>query len=156
MTKTSLAAAAALASLLAIAGPVMAHGSKDLGTVHFPTSCTPKAQELFDQAMLFQHSFWYSASGRAFEDVLKADPKCAIAYWGYAQSLLANPFNPTPAKNLPLGLETVKRGQAVGAKTQRENDFLASIGAYYADYDKLDQRKRAQVYLAAMEKLAKS
>ncbi len=156
MTRTSLAVAAALASLLA-AAPGLAHESRDqLGKVHFPTSCKPEAQALFDQAMLFQHSFWYSASGRAFEDVLKADPGCAIAYWGYAQSLLANPFNPTPPKNLSLGLETVRRAQAVGAKTQRENDFIASIGAYYADYDKLDQRKRAQAYLAAMEKLAKS
>ena len=154
MTKTPFAAAA-LASLLAT-GPAVAHGAKELGAVHFPTSCTPRAQELFDQAMLFQHSFWYSASARAFEDVLKADPKCAIAYWGYAQSLLANPFNPTPAKNLPLGLETVRRAQAVGAKTRRENDYIASIGAYYADYDKLDQRKRVQNYLAAMETLAKT
>ena len=157
MTKTSLAAGAALASLFAVAGPAIAHGAKDqLGTVHFPTSCTPEAQAAFDRAMLFQHSFWYSASARAFEDVLKSDPGCAIAYWGYAQSLLANPFNPTPARNLPLGLETVRRGLTVGAKTQRENDFIASIGAYYADYDKLDQRKRAQNYLAVMEKLAKS
>lgn len=156
MTKTALAGAAALASLLA-AGPCQAHeGREQLGKVHFPTSCTPQAQSLFDRAMLYQHSFWYSASGRAFEDVLKADPACAIAYWGYAQSLLANPFNPTPPKSLALGLETVRRGQALGAKTRRENDFLASIGAYYADYDKLDQRKRAQAYLAAMEKLAKS
>jgi tetratricopeptide (TPR) repeat protein len=155
MTKTAVPIAAALALLFATR-PGLAHEAQALGTVHFQTSCTPQAQALFDKAMLFQHSFWYSASGRAFEDVLKADPGCAIAYWGYAQSLLANPFNPTPAKNLPLGLETVRRGQAVGAKTQRENDFIASIGAYYADYDKLDQRKRAQVYLAAMEKLAKS
>jgi len=154
MTKTR--AAATLAILLS-AAPGLAHESKEqLGKVHFQTSCNAQAQVAFDQAMLYQHSFWYSASGRAFENVVKADPGCAIAYWGYAQSLLANPFNPTPAKNLPLGLETVRRGQAAGAKTQRENDFIASIGAYYSDYDKLDQRKRAQNYLAAMEKLAKT
>src|SRR6267142_717574 len=155
MTRTPLAVAGALASLLATA-PGLAHESEELGKMHFATSCNPEAQALFDKAMLFQHSFWYSASGRAFEDVLKTDPACPIAYWGYAQSLLANPFNPTPPKNLALGLETVRRGQAAGAKTQRENDFIASIGAYYADYDKLDQRKRAQAYLAAVEKLAKS
>jgi hypothetical protein len=154
MTKTR--AAATFASLLSAALPGLAHEGKELGAMHFQTSCNAQAQAAFDRAMLFQHSFWYSASGRAFEEVLKADPGCAIAYWGYAQSLLANPFNPTPAKNLPLGVETVKRGQALGAKTQRENDYIASIGAYYADYDKLDQRRRAQNYLAAMEKLAKS
>ena len=155
MTRTSLAVAAALACLWASAKPGLAHEGGDLGTMHFQTSCTPEAQALFDKAMLLQHSFWYSASGRAFHDVLKADPACAIAYWGYAQSLLANPFNPTPPKNLALGLQTVQKGLAVGAKTQRENDYIASIGAYYTDYDKLDQRARLQVYLGAMEKLAK-
>src|SRR5262249_31808108 len=156
MTRTT-ATAATLASLLSVAMPGLAHeGKEQLGKVHFQTSCNAQAQAAFDQAMLFQHSFWYSASGHAFEEVVKADPGCAIAYWGYAQSLLANPFNPTPPKNLPHGLETVRKGQALGARTQRENDYIASIGAYYADYDKLDQRKRAQNYLAAMEKLAKT
>jgi hypothetical protein len=53
-----------------------------LGKVHFATSCEPQAQELFDRAMLYQHSFWYSASRRTFEEVLKEDPRCAVAYWG--------------------------------------------------------------------------
>mgnify|MGYP003694385991 CR=1 FL=1 len=44
-------------------------------------------------AMLYQHSFWYRASQKTFEDVLKADPECAIAYWGIALSLLWNPHS---------------------------------------------------------------
>ena len=64
---------------------------KKLGTVHFETSCKPEAQKLFNRAMLYQHSFWYRASQKVFEDVLKADPECGIAYWGIALSLLWNP-----------------------------------------------------------------
>ena len=56
--------------------------------MQFETSCKPAAQKLFNQGMLYQHSFWYRASQRTFEDVLKADPKCAMAYWGIALSLL--------------------------------------------------------------------
>ena len=37
--------------------------------VHFETSCTPEAQKLFDRGMLYQHSFWYRASQKTFEDV---------------------------------------------------------------------------------------
>jgi hypothetical protein len=59
--------------------------------VHFEVSCTPAAQELFDRAMLYQHSFWYRASKDAFEEVAKADPACGMAYWGVALSLLWNP-----------------------------------------------------------------
>src|SRR5229473_2399737 len=42
----------------------------------------------------------------------------------------------------------------VGAKTQRERDYLDALGAMYADYDKVDHRTRTQAYAKAMEQLA--
>jgi hypothetical protein len=127
---------------------------KQLGRVHFETSCSPAAQKLFDQGMLYQHSFWYSAAKRTFEEVLKADPQCAIAYWGVALSNLYNPHAPPPPENLPLGLDAVQKGKALGAKTQRERDYIDAIAAMYMDYDKLDHRTRVQNYLKAEEQLA--
>src|SRR5204863_3560340 len=127
---------------------------KQLGKVHFATSCKPQAQKLFDRGMLYQHSFWYSASRRTFEEVLKTDPQCAIAYWGIALSYLYNPHAPPPPENLPLGLEAVKKGQALGAKTQRERDYIDAIAAMYVDHDKVDHRTRVQNYLKAEEQVA--
>src|SRR5450755_1458911 len=156
MNRIVIIAAAVFGATMAMTNGARAHeGGESLGKVHFPTSCTPEAQVIFDRAMLYQHSFWYSASRRAFEEALAADPGCAIAYWGVAQSLLANPFNPTPPKNLIDGQSAIQKARDLGAKTQRENDFIAAIGAYYASDDKLDQRARAQAYLAAMEAVAK-
>jgi hypothetical protein len=57
-----------------------------LGTVHFPTSCNETAQRRFDCGMRYQHSFWYRESRGIFDDVIKADPECGIAYWGIALS----------------------------------------------------------------------
>src|SRR3954465_15144549 len=91
-----------------------------LGTVHFETSCKPEAQKHFNRAMLYQHSFWYRASQQVFEDALKADPECGIAYWGIALSLLWNPHVPTPAKNLAEGAAMIVKGKSVGARSQRE------------------------------------
>lgn len=127
---------------------------KKLGTIHFETSCSPEAQKLFDRGLLYQHSFWYRASQKFFEDTLKADPRCGIAYWGIAQSLLANPFNPTPAKNLVEGLDATQKGKEVGAKTQRERDLIEAMGTFYMDFDRLDQRTRAQAYVKAMAEAA--
>lgn len=152
MIKTSLAIAAVVATGFTL--PAFGQVDKKLGTVHFETSCNPEAQKLFDQAMLYQHSFWYRASQKVFEDALKADPNCSIAYWGIAQSLLANPFNPTPPKNLADGLAATQNGKQVGAKTQRESDLIAAMGVFYADFDKLDQRSRSQAYVKAMEEVA--
>src|SRR6476619_580926 len=90
-----------------------------LGNVHFATSCNETAQRRFDRAMRYQHSFWYTESKEIYEEALKADPECAIAYWGIALSLLNNPHSPVPAPNLPLGLAAIEKAKANNAKTQR-------------------------------------
>jgi hypothetical protein len=43
---------------------------------------------------------WYSASQKLFENTLKIDPNCAIAYWGIALSLLDNPLGSRRAMEL--------------------------------------------------------
>ncbi len=146
---------AALTSGLTLASPAVAQSDgQQLGKVHFSTSCTPEAQKLFDRAMLYQHSFWYRASQRTFEEVLKKDPECGIAYWGMALSLLWNPHAVPPAKNLSEGMAAVTKGRAVGAKTQRERDYLEAIAVMYTDHDKVDHRTRLLAYAKAMEQLA--
>ena len=104
--------------------------------------------------MRYQHSFWYKQSHELFEETLKADPECGIAYWGMALSLWNNPHNPPPAPNLPLGLAAIEKAKAVGAKTQRERDFIDALAVLYTDYDKIPYGKRLQAYGKKMEALA--
>ena len=129
-------------------------GDKQLGAVHFETSCNEVAQRRFDRAMRYQHSFWYRQSQEIFEEALKADPKCAIAHWGVALSLLYNPHAPPPAENLPLGLAALQKGKALGAATQRETDYIDALLVFYTDHDKIDHRTRVLAYLKAIEALA--
>src|SRR5438309_5581103 len=158
MIRTSLATAlaATVAAGLASAPPAFAQDESDqrLGTVHFMTSCNETAQRRFDRGMRYQHSFWYQQSKEIFEDAIKADPECAIAYWGIALSLLYNPHSPPPASSLPLGLAAIQKGKEVGAKTQRERDYIDALAVMYTDYDKLPHGARVQTYLKAMEALA--
>jgi tetratricopeptide (TPR) repeat protein len=153
--RTTLAMAVALSAGLSLSQTAYGQaGDEKLGKVNFETSCTPEAQKLFNGGMLYQHSFWYRASQRAFEDVLKADPECGIAYWGIALSLLWNPHTAPPAKNLADGSAVIAKGKSVGAKTQRERDYLDALGVMYADYETIDHRTRLQAYARAMEQLA--
>jgi tetratricopeptide (TPR) repeat protein len=156
MIRSSLAAAVAATFAAATAPSATAQEAAEqrLGNVHFETSCNETAQRRFDRGMRYQHSFWYSASKDIFEEVLKADPNCAIAYWGIAQSLLLNPFGVPPAANLAEGLAALEKAKAIGAKTPRENEFIAALAAFYTDYDKVDHRTRVGRYLKAMEALA--
>ena len=51
-------------------------------------------------------------------------------------------------------LAAIEKGKAIGAKTQRERDYLDALGVMYADYDKVDHRTRLLAYAKAMEALA--
>jgi hypothetical protein len=156
MLRSSLAAAFSAILLAGITQSAAAQEAAEqrLGAVHFETSCNEAAQRRFDRGMRYQHSFWYRASKEIFEEALKADPECAIAYWGIAQSLLLNPFGVPPAANLAEGLAAIQKAQAIGAKTPRERELIDALGAFYTDYDKLDHRTRVQAYLKAMAAVA--
>src|SRR6266852_2627586 len=129
-------------------------GAQELGRVHFQTSCTPQAQEKFDRGLAMVHSFFYPDSVQAFTEAANADPQCAIAYWGIAISHRPNPLIlPLAAAVLKNGWEAAEKGKAIGAKTERERDWLAAIELYYRDHDKVDQTARGLAYEKAMEQL---
>jgi hypothetical protein len=124
------------------------------GKVHFATSCNEIAQRRFDRGMRYQHSFWYAESKEVYQEAIKADADCAIAYWGIALALLNNPHSAIPAPNLPPGLAAIEKAKAIGAKTERERDYVDALAVMYVDYDKIPQQARVQSYLKKMEALA--
>src|SRR5499433_1438966 len=99
-----------------------------LGRVQFKTSCTPEAQKQFERALAMLHSFFFPETVKAFSAIPETDPKCAIAYWGIAISQRPNPLvGPFDAATLKRGLDAIEKGKAIGAKTQRERDWLAAL-----------------------------
>ena len=125
-----------------------------LGAVRFPTSCTPAAQRQFERAVALLHSFWFSESSKAFATIAQTDPSCGIAHWGSAVTLFGNPFTwPLTGKALTDGWAAVDRAKTAGAKTAREQDYIAAVEAFYKDADKIDHRTRALAYEKAMEQV---
>jgi tetratricopeptide (TPR) repeat protein len=143
-----------LALLLSLAAvPALAHEEK-LGQVRFPTSCDPAVQPLFERGVALLHSFWFPEGMKTFQEVLKRDPSCSIAYWGIGVNRLLNPFGGQVAEAVALqGQEAVEKGIAAGANTERERDYIAAIAAFYG-HDRAPFRARALRYEAAMERLA--
>jgi hypothetical protein len=125
-----------------------------LGHVHFDTSCNDVAQRRFDRAMRYQHSFWYREAREIYLDAAKADESCAIAFWGVALTYLDNPHNPIPDPNLASGLAAIDRAVAIGAKSERERDYIDALALMYRDYATRGHAQRIRAYLDAMEKLA--
>lgn len=151
--KACLPALLTLSAVLA-SPAVGQEAGRQLGTVHFQTSCNEVAQRRFDRAMRYQHSFWYTQAREVFEEAQKADPACGIAYWGVALSLLGNPHSAIPTQNLAPGLEAIRKAQSVGAKSEREREFIAALARMYVDYEKVPHRARVMSYFEAMTSLA--
>src|SRR5262252_10342681 len=133
-----------------------ARSPEKLGHVLFKTSCSVEAQKQFDRALAMLHSFFFPETVKTFSAIPQTDPSCAIAYWGIAISQRPNPLIPPfPAEALKRGLEAVEKGEAIGAKTPRERDWLAALKAFYKDYETVDQDTRSKNYEKAMEALVR-
>ncbi len=130
------------------------HKAEKLGKVHFPVSCTAEAQQQFDRAVSMLHSFWYPQGLKAFEEVTKTDPTCAMAYWGMAISRRTNPLVGSPDRAaLQEGLDLIAKAKAAGAKTRRERDYIAAMETYYRDGETRDYRTRVLDYEKAMQEM---
>ena len=125
-----------------------------LGIVQFPTSCSPKEQKNFERAVALLHSFAYSAAEKAFTDVAKADPKCAMAHWGIAMTYF-HPLWPPPIAEAEVarGQAEIERATQLGG-SERERGFIEALKLIYMNADSVPYRKRADAYALAMGKLA--
>ena len=128
-----------------------------LGTVEFPNSCAGATKVKFARGVAMLHSFWYSAAEQTFQEVAAEDPACAaIAAWGFASILMSNPLAGigASAKDAPRASAAIEKGRAIGAKTERERDYLDAVAAYYDNFATRTERERQLGRAKAYEALA--
>src|SRR5438270_3700754 len=128
-----------------------------LGTVHFPVSCSASVQKPFTRGVALLHSFWYEEAEKEFIEIAKDDPKCAMAHWGIAMSIWHQLWNEPDAKVIARGIEEGNTAKKLAVKaTLREQAFIAAITAFYSDSEKSDHKARAKAYSEAMKKVYES
>ena len=132
------------------------HGSLNsaaLGSVDFPTSCSPAVRQDFNRAVALLHSFWYKKSEEAFVAIAKADPSCAMADWGVAMSHFRQLWDSPNSADVGIAWPAVLRAKSTGAKTQRERDYIGAIETLYRDSDKRPYADRALDYEKSMQRI---
>jgi hypothetical protein len=158
MTRVTLAAAGLI---LSTSVSFAQHGhppvaTERLGTVHFPTTCSPSVAPKFDRAVALLHSFEFGASIRAFNEVLAADSTCAMAHWGIALSRWTNPMT-LGNRAVPLlqqGRQSVEAAQRLAPRASaRERGYINAVSKLYEDFESKDQRTRILAYERAMNEL---
>ncbi len=127
--------------------------AEKLGTVNFSVSCVASQQAAFNRGVALLHDFWYDRAEQQFQAIADADPTCAMAYWGQAMSLWHQIWDRPSEATMQRGLALVQKGQKIGAKTQRERDYLNALALFYQNPGTSSFEIRVNAYSNAMEKL---
>ncbi|HEU5403040.1 MAG TPA: hypothetical protein VFU86_16910 [Terriglobales bacterium] len=126
-----------------------------LGTVSFANTCTPAVQAKFNRALALQHSFTFPDAEKGFQEVLAADPTCAMAHWGIAMSLYHELWEAPGPADLVRGSAELAQAEKMKA-SPREHEYISALATYYRDSDKLSPQVRAKAYSEAMASVAQN
>jgi tetratricopeptide (TPR) repeat protein len=125
-------------------------GSEEgFGRVHMDISC-PLAVAEFDRALALLHNFWYVHALERFNQVLKIDPGCAMAYWGAAMTYNHPFWDPPSQADETAGWTLVQKGLSVPQASAREKLYLAAVDALYKNAGAGSKSVRDQNYRDAM------
>jgi tetratricopeptide (TPR) repeat protein len=125
-----------------------------LGAVSFPVSCNERAQGFMTRGVGLLHHMTYMAAEKFFNDAMRADPDCVLAYWGVAMTYI-HPLWPdvTSETQFARAVELIASAESIGAKTPREAAYLAAVKAYYENAEKRSERERLVAFDAAWKKV---
>jgi len=127
--------------------------SEQLGKVFFPVSCAPASQKAFERGIALLHSFEYEDAQEQFIEITKSDPTCAMAHWGVAMTLFHQIWEEPLDDSLRQGQAEIDKAQKIGAKTEREQEYISALALFYRDPAKNDHANRTAAYSEAMGKL---
>jgi hypothetical protein len=115
------------------------HEEQGLGTVEFPISCAPEAQEEFERGVALLHHMMYVEARNTFKALAEEHPECAMAKWGVAMTLFQPlwPTRPSP-EALAEGWEAVQAAKELAPDDERERAFIAATEAFFQDPESTD------------------
>jgi tetratricopeptide (TPR) repeat protein len=131
-----------------------APSAQQFGTITFPTSGAPAAQEPFLTGVKALHNFQFDEAAEAFRKAQQLDPGCAMAYWGEAMSHnhpLWAQQDLESAKKILDRLDPAPEGRIAKALLPKEKAFFEAMHQlYFSPGDKLARDHAYSEALARM------
>jgi tetratricopeptide (TPR) repeat protein len=113
-------------------------------------SCAPGVAVEFDRALALLHNFWYVRALERFNQVLRKDSECAMAYWGAAMTYNHPFWDPPSRADETAAWALVQKGLSASEASPREKLYLAGVAALYKDAGAGSKSTRDQNYRDAM------
>jgi hypothetical protein len=111
-----------------------------LGTINFPTSASAAAQPTFLAGTKALYNFEFDLAAEAFQQVEKAEPGFALAYWGEAMSFnhpLWAEQDLAKARRALEKLAPTAAARAAKAPAGKERDLVEAVDVLFGAGDKL-------------------
>lgn len=129
---------------------------EDLGTHHHPITTTSElAQRYFNQGFRLVYGFNHKEASRAFKEVARLDPQCAMAYWGLALSLGPNINDLMDASRGKKAYAAIQQAVALARYAgEHERAYIQALATrYIAAPEEADRAKLDTSYADAMRSL---
>ena len=127
-----------------------------VGSLDFPTSGSPEAQQHFLRGVAILHSFGWKQAIAEFQAAQRLDPDFAMAYWGetlcYNHPLFGSPPDDDNPRAVLQRLGASRDERLAKAPTDREKGFLAAVEVLWGEEGAYDDRRVA--YMEAMHQLS--
>jgi tetratricopeptide (TPR) repeat protein len=127
--------------------------SSKLGEINIEVSGNEKAVPLFEEGLMFLHSFEFDDAAEKFREAQAADPSFGMAYWGEAMTEnhpLWREQEYETAKEILAKLGESEEERSAKFKTEIEKDLYAAIQVLYGEGTK---KERDLAYSAFMKDL---
>jgi tetratricopeptide (TPR) repeat protein len=120
------------------------------------TTRSREAQRYFDQGLDLCYAFNHDEAIRAFEEVARLDPQCAMAHWGIAYACGPNINLPMDAEHGTRAYEETQKALALAPKASpRERDYIEALAKRYGVQPVADQHALDVSYADAMRQVMK-
>lgn len=133
--------------------PQQARLFQGMGDHHFEiTTSSPRAQEYFDQGLIWAYAFNHDEAIRSFTKAGEIDPDCAMAFWGVALCNGPHINNPiVTADRAKAAWTALQKAVALADKVSPiERDLIGALKHRYADPQPADRAPLDQAYADAM------
>ncbi len=119
------------------------------------STSSQKAQDYFDQGLIFAFAFNHDEAIRSFEEAVRLDPQCAMCWWGVALCNGPHINNPmmTPDRSTAAWNAWRKAVDLVDYASPVERGLIEALGARYANPAPADRKSLDEAYAQAMRQL---
>ena len=124
---------------------------ESIGEISFDANCSPEVKDDVNRAIGMLHHMMYVIARDSFEQIVEADPNCAMAYWGVATTLFQPIWGTRPSdEDLQYGWENISSAMEL-AESERERLLVESTAGFFREPGSADFRTRIDRWVSGVE-----